>query len=40
MKKQSLETEIGAMQSQLDAMKKRLAEIEVENAMKKATCGN
>ena len=30
LKKQSLETEIGAIQSQLDAMKKRLAEIEDE----------
>ena len=28
VEKQTLETEIGAMQSQLDAMKKRLAEIE------------
>ena len=30
--KQTLETEIGAMQSQLDAMKKRLAEHEAEKA--------
>jgi hypothetical protein len=32
LKKESLETEIGAIQSQLDAMKKRLAEIEAEKA--------
>jgi hypothetical protein len=30
LKKQSLETEIEAMQSQLDAMKKRLAEVETQ----------